>query len=83
MSCLLGLTSAFSFEGIGFQRTDTLLQYAVYAREVYDSRERYEAIQVRFDTTLVVTIPQPPGGKEHYFQLLGANQVLRDSSLVY
>lgn len=83
LSCLLGMTSASSFEGIASVRTDTLFQFAVYAREVSDSRTRYEPMQVRFDTTLVVSVPQPPAGRKHYFQLLGANQVLLDSSLVY
>ena len=80
---VLGLTSGCSFDAIESQRADTLLQFAVYAREVYDSAKRFEAVKVTFDTTIVVSVPQPPLGKRYYFQALGANQVLQDSSFVY
>jgi hypothetical protein len=83
MSGVLGWTSGSSFEGVAYQRTDTLFEIVVYAREVYDSGFKYEAIEVRFDTTLALSVPKPANGKEYFFHLLGGNQILQDSSYVY
>lgn len=79
----LGSSSAVSFERITVQTTDSSLQFAVYGRQVYDSGKRYDELDVKFDTTLVLSVPQPLHGRIWQFQLLGANQVLRDSSFVY
>jgi len=38
---------------------------------------------VYFDTTIVVSVSQPPRGKQYFFQSLDANQDLPDSSFVY
>jgi hypothetical protein len=57
MSGVLGMRTGSLFDGIITQRTDTLLQFVVYARDVYDSKKRYETITIHFDTTLAVNVP--------------------------
>jgi hypothetical protein len=54
---VLGMKTASIFDGITSQRTDTFLQSIVYAKDVYDSKKRYETITIHFDTTLAVSVP--------------------------
>ena len=82
MSGVLGYSTAFSLEGIAFERRDTLIEFVVYAKEEYKSGVRYESREVSFDTTMVLSVPQPIGLKQHFFRLTGANQVLYDSTYV-
>jgi hypothetical protein len=82
MTGLLGTTSAVSFERITVQTADSSIELAVYGRQIYDSGKRYDVLDVKFDTTLVVSVPQPSRARLYAFRLLGANQILRDSSFV-
>ena len=82
MAGLLGRTTAYSFSEIVSQRKDTLFEFAVYGRYVEEDGKSYEVRDIRFDTTLVLSL-SPPRTKMHYFRIVGANGEFSDSSFVH
>lgn len=76
----IGETTAFSFDRINFARTDTLFRIGVWGRQVEKAGVKYEQGHLGFDTTLVLTSPR--SGK-HYVEVVAAQGVLRDSTIVY
>lgn len=82
MGGVLGPTTAFSLLQIVSQRTDTLFEFAVFAKQVDRSGEMYAQQIITYDTTLVLTY-QPPRAKMHYFKITGSNDIFIDSSYVY
>lgn len=82
MGGLLGKTTAYSLLEIVSQRTDTLFEFGVFAKQVDRYGETYQEKDITYDTTLVLTY-QPPRAKLHYFKITGSNGVFTDSSYVY
>lgn len=82
MGGVLGPTTAFSLLQIVSQRTDTLFEFAVFAKQVDHSGETYAQQIITYDTTLALTY-QPPRAKLHYFKITGSNGIFTDSSYVY
>ncbi len=82
MGGVLGPTTAFSLLQIASQRTDTLFEFAVFAKQVERSGAVYAQQIITYDTTLVLTY-QPPRAKMHYFKITGSNGIFTDSSYVY
>ncbi len=76
----IGETTAFSFDRINYSRTDSLFLIAVWGRQVQKPGASYKTRHIGFDTTLVLTSPLT--GK-HYIDVVAAQGVLRDSTIVY
>lgn len=82
MGGLLGKTTAYSLLEIVSQRTDTLFEFGVFAKQVDRYGETYQEKDITYDTTLVITY-QPSRAKMHYFKITGSNGIFTDSSYVY
>lgn len=79
---ILGSTTAYSFEQVVWERTESLVEIAVFARQVERSRTSYEYRDILFDTTLVfVFMPADTGLR--YFRARGSAGSAEDSTVVY
>lgn len=75
-----GETTAFRFDRINVARTDSLYRIGVWGREVYKSGVQYPFQHVGIDTVLVLSTPLKG---IHFVEVVAAQGVLRDSTIVY
>ncbi len=76
----IGESTAHSFDRINFARTDSVFRIAVWGRESYKPGVTYGPRKNDFDTTLVLTTPRKG---MHYFDIIAAEGILKDSTFVY
>lgn len=76
----IGESTAYRFDRINIARTDSVFRIGVWGRESFKTGATYDPRENTFDTTLVLTSPRRG---MHYFDVVAAQGVLRDSTFVY
>lgn len=79
---VLGNNTGYSFRQILSRQTDTLFEFQVYGTYVEQTGKPIEIRDVRYDTTLSLTIQQPRT-TWYYFKALASNGTFLDSSFVH
>ena len=79
---LLGRTTAFSFQGVEYLRTDSLFEFRVHGRRIDRLGEVYTVKDISFDTTLVLST-SPPRVGQHLFRVYGSNGTFQDTCKLY
>ena len=83
ISAILGKTTASSFEAIVWERTDSLFQFAIYAKRLDKFGEQYQTKDITLDTTLTLTT-NPPRSGLHFFRIVSSTGIaLLDSTRLY
>ena len=80
LKCTFGETTAFRFDRINVARTDSLFRIGVWGREVYKSGVQYPIQRVGIDTVLLLSTPLKG---IHFVEVVAAQGILRDSTIVY
>lgn len=76
----IGESTAYSFDRINVAQTDSVFRIGVWGRERYKTGVTYEPRSNNFDTTLVLTTPRKG---LHFVEVVAAQGILRDSTVVY